>query len=122
MNRTWLLGFALLFIIGCGFPAAKVDEAKGHVQTSLEVWKAGGKPEELASKTPPIEFNEALWTGGDKLVSFEMGKASYVDAAAVVRCEVKLKLRNKKGKERTEQVNYDVTLTPAVKIVFNPMP
>jgi hypothetical protein len=122
MNRRWWLSVILVGFVGCGFPSAKVDEAKGHVQTSLEVWKSGGKPDELASKTPPIEFNEALWTGGEKLVSFEMGKASYVDAAAVVRCEVKLKLRNKKGKERTEQVNYDVTLTPAVKVVFNPMP
>lgn len=122
MNRRSWLSVMLVGFAGCGFPSAKIDEAKGHVQTSLEVWKAGGKLDELASKTPPIEFHEALWTGGDKLVSFEMGKASYVDAEAVVRCEVKLKLRNKKGKDRTEQVNYDVTLTPAVKVVFNPMP
>ena len=122
MHSKWLLGALVVFCCGCGFPAAKVDEAKGHVQSALEVWKAGGKPGELATKTTPMEFNEALWLAGEKLVDFQMGKSSYVDAAAVVRCEVKLTLRNKKGKERTEVVNYDVTLTPAVKVVFNPMP
>ncbi len=122
MYARLLMGAALVFCIGCGFPAAKVDEAKGHVQSALEVWKAGGKPGELATKTPPIEFNEAFWSAGEKLVDFQMGNATYVDAAAVVRCEVKLTLRSKKGKERTENVNYDVTLSPAVKVLNNPMP
>jgi hypothetical protein len=122
MNRHWLFVPALLFTVGCGFPQAKVDEAKAHVQVALNTWKAEGKPDELAGKTPPIEFHEGLWTAGDKLVSFEIGQTKYVDSAAVVRCEAKLTLRNKKGKERTETVNYDVTLTPGVKIVNNPMP
>jgi hypothetical protein len=122
MNRPWWMCVALVAVVGCGFPQAKVDEAKGHVQMALNTWKAEGKLDELAAKTPPIEFHEALWNAGDKLVSFEMGAAKYVDSAAVVRCEVKLNIRPKKGKERTETVSYDVTLTPSVKIVNNPMP
>lgn len=118
MNRRWLLGVGLLFLAGCGFPAAKVDEAKGHVKAGLDKWQAGGKPDELK----PVEFNEAMWGAGEKLVSFEMGDAKYVDAAGVVRCDVKLTLRNKKGKERTENVIYDVTLGPPVKVMNNPMP
>jgi hypothetical protein len=122
MNRRWVVGVALACVVGCGFPAAKLDEAKGHVQRSLEVWQKGGKPDDLTAQTPPVEFHEAMWKAGEKLVSFEMGTAQYVDAAAVVRCEAKLTVRNKKGKERTESVVYDVTLGPPVKIVYNPMP
>ena len=122
MDRRWLVAIPLVFLAGCGFPAAKQDEAKGHVQRGLEAWKSGGKPDDLKSQSPPVEFNEAMWSAGEKLVSFEMGAVRYVDAAQVVRCDVKLTVRNKKGKERTESVFYDVTLGPPVKVVNNPMP
>lgn len=123
MNRRWMIGVALACAAGCGgFPAAKLDEAKGHVQRALDAWKSGGKPDAAKSLSPPVEFNEALWIAGEKLVSFEMGSVRYVDAAAVVQCEAKLTLRNRKGKDRTENVTYDVTLGPPVKIVNNPMP
>jgi len=117
-----MIGVALVSVAGCGFPAAKVNEAKGHVQSALEVWQKEGKPDDLKALAPPVEFHEALWKTGEKLVSFEMGTVRYVDAAAAVRCNVRLTLRNRKGKERTENVAYDVTLGPPVKIVNNPMP
>ena len=100
MNTRWVVGVTLAFAAGCGFPAAKVDEAKGHVKTALDKWQAGGKPDELKAQTPPVEFNEVLWNAGEKLVSFEMGAANYVESAAAVRCEVKLTLRNKKKSYR----------------------
>lgn len=122
MNTRWLVGIALTFVTGCGFPAAKLDEAKGHVQTALEAWKAGGKPDELKSRTPALEFHEAMWNTGEKLVSFQVGTVRYIDSAQVVRCEAKLTVRKGKGKDRTENVSYDVTLGPPVKVVNNPMP
>jgi hypothetical protein len=118
MNRWWVAAIPLVFVAGCGLSGAKQDEAKGHVQAGLEKWQGGGKPDELK----PVEFNEAMWNAGEKLVSFEMGAVRYVDAAQVVRCEAKLTVRNKKGKERTENVTYDVTLGPPVKVINNPMP
>jgi hypothetical protein len=122
MSRWWVITVPLAFAAGCGFPAAKVEEAKGHVRRALDEWKSGGKPDELKAASPPVEFHEALWTAGEKLVGFEMGNARYVDADAVVRCEVALTVRNRKGKERTEAMVYDVTLGPPVKVVNNPMP
>jgi hypothetical protein len=118
MNRWWVVAVPLAFVAGCGFPAAKVDEAKGHVKAALDKWQAGGKPDELK----PVEFNEAMWNAGEKLVSFEMGAAKYAEGAQAVRCEVTLTVRNKKGKERTENVTYDVTLGPPLKVVNNVMP
>lgn len=122
MKRRWMFGVVLAFIAGCGFPAAKVDEAKGHVKTALEKWQAGGKPDELKSQSPPVEFNEVMWNAGEKLVSFEMGTAKYAESDRAVRCEVKLTLQKGKAKARTENVFYDVTLGPPVKILNNPMP
>lgn len=122
MDRRWTVGFALVCLTGCGFPAAKVDEAKGHVQKALETWQAGGKPADLMAASPPVEFNEALWNASEKLVDFEMGTARYADAAQAVRCEVKLTVLGRNGKKRTENVVYDVTLGPPVKVVNNVMP
>jgi hypothetical protein len=124
MGTRWRIGVALVLVVGCGLPSAKVDEAKGHVQQALEVWKKGGKAEELKARPQPIEFHEAMWNAGDKLVNFELGTAHYIDSEKVVRCETRLTVRNRKskGKDRTETVHYDVTLEPAVKIVNNPMP
>jgi len=122
MDRRLVFGAALVLVAGCGFHGAKETEAKGHVQTALELWQSGGKPGELKSASPPVEFNEAMWNAGEKLVSFEVGTAKYVDAAAGVRCEVRLTVRDRKGKDRTETVYYDVTLGPTVKVVNNPMP
>ncbi len=122
MGKRCVVGVALLVIAGCGFPAAKLDEAKGHVQTALETWQKGGKPDDLLSATPPVEFHEAMWKGGEKLMAFEMGEVRYVDSAQAVRCDVKLTVRGRNGRDRTENAVYDVTLGPPVKVVNNIMP
>ena len=122
MGTRWVIGVAVVLVAGCGAPAAKLDEARGHVQQALEVWKKGGKPDELKSLPRPIEFHEAMWNSREKLVNFELGAVRYVDTAKVVRCETRLTVRNRKGKDRTETVVYDVTLDAPVKVVNNPMP
>jgi hypothetical protein len=122
MSSRWAIGVVLVLLVGCGFPTARLDEAKGYVQQALEVWKKGGKPDELKSLSPPIEFHEAMWNAGEKLVNIELGAVRYIDKAKVVRCETSLTVRNRKGKERTETVVYDVTLGSPLNIVNNPMP
>ncbi len=122
MTIRLVTSVALVLVAGCGFPKAKLDEARGHVQQALEVWKKGGKPDELKSLPQPIEFHEAMWNAQEKLISFELGAARYVHATNVVRCDARLDVRSRKGKDRTETVVYDVTLDLPVKIVNNPMP
>lgn len=113
---------ALVIVAGCS-AGAKVDDAKAYVQQALEVWQSGGKAESLTSRSPAIEFHEAMWNAGEKLVRFEMGGAQYVPRDNLVRCETRLTLRNRKGKEHTEGVTFDVvSMEPTVKIVNNPMP
>ncbi len=122
MGNRWLIGVALVAVAGCGFPSAKLEEAKRHVQQALEVWKKGGTPDELTSQALPVEFHEVMWSNGEKLVNYELGAVRYIDKDKVVRCETRLTVRNRMGKERTETVVYDVSLASPVKIVNNPMP
>lgn len=122
MGMRCVVGVALLVVAGCGFPAAKVNEAKRHVQSGLEVWQKGGKPGDLMAASPPVEFHEALWKAGEKLTAFEMGEVRYVESAQAVRCDVKLTVRGRNGRDRTENAVYDVTLGPPVKVMNNPMP
>ena len=122
MNARWVMGVVLVLFAGCRFPTAKLNEAKGDVQQALELWQKGGKPDELKSRTPPIEFHEAMWNAGEKLVHFDLGAARYIARDKVIRCPARLTVRNRKGKERTEVVYYDVFPESPVKIVNNPMP
>lgn len=122
MNARWLVAVMLVFLAGCRASTARLEEAKGHVRQALEVWKKGGNPDELKSLTPPVEFHEAKWNAGEKLLNFELGATRHIARDKVVRCETRLTLRNRKGKERTEGAVYDVSLAPTVKIVENPMP
>lgn len=116
------IAVGLLVLAGCT-SGVKVDEAKAYVQQALEVWQSGGKAETLAARTPPMEFHEAMWNAGEKLVKFEMGSAQYVSRENLVRCETQLTLRNRKGKEHSEKVTFEVvSMSPTVKIVNNPMP
>lgn len=123
LRSIWICtAVALVAAAGCGFPQAKLDEAKGAVQEGLETWKKGGKPADLLSLSRPVEFNEVAWSDGLALVAYEVGKTTYSDRDKVVRCEAKLTLRNRKGKQRVENVVYDVKLESPIKVMNNPMP
>lgn len=123
MNTWRVVGPGLVLLAGCSSSAAKLDEAKGYVQSALELWQKGGKADELSSRTPPIEFHDARWNAGEKLVQFDVGAVRYVARDDVVRCEARLTVRGRQGKDRTESVVFDVvSLAPKVKIVNNPMP
>src|SRR4051812_35310844 len=112
----------VLSAAGCGLSQAKLNEANSFVREGLEVWKKGGKPADLMALARPIEFHEAMWNAGEALLSYEMGRAAYHDREKVIRCEARLTVRNRKGKQRTENVVYDVNLESPVKIINNPMP
>lgn len=123
MDRRWFLAMPLIFAAGCGgFSAGQKDEAKGYVQMALDKWKAGGSPDDLKAQATPIEFYEAWWTDGQKLVSYEIGEVTADNAEQVVRVNVSLTVQKGKAKPRTETAYYDVSFGPPVKVVNNPMP
>ena len=121
-----LSGIAVLLFslaaVGCGVSQAQLDKAKSLVEQGLEEWKKGGSPGNLKALPVPIEFYETAWSGSEALTSYEVKPATYHAPEKVIRCAAKLVLRNKRGKDRTENVVYDVILGPPAKINNNPMP
>lgn len=108
---------------GCGFPQAKLDEAKAIVEKGLAAWKEGKKPDSLA----PVDFHDDYWAQGFALASSEVKTTYYDDASQMVRCEVNLTLRPPvlRGKQQPEQsavVVYDVKLGPPAKVSTQAMP
>jgi len=111
-----------LTAVGCGVSQARLDEAESLVREGLETWKKGGKPADLMALARPVEFHEAMWNAGETLLSYETARAAYHDRAKVIRCEARLTVRNRRGKQKTESVAYDVDLGPPAKVINNPMP
>lgn len=121
--RCFILVAGALTLTGCGsaVPQAKLDEATAVVTECLEVWKKGGKPADLKALPRPIDFTEGRWTAGDALVRFEIQRTYYDPTQKMICCAVKWVLRDRRGKERTEQGGYDVKLDPPVTVAFNPL-
>lgn len=113
-----------LLVVGCGFPQAKLDEARGHVDLALSAWKKGDKPDSLQSLPQPITFGDTLWSKGYLLTDYEIQKTHYHDQEQMIRCDVMLSLKTPgpKVKELKEPVVFNVTLGPPIKIEVNPMP
>lgn len=113
----------LLAAAGCGGPSqAQINDAKAAVAECLEVWKKGGKLADLKSLSRPVDFQDGTWHQGDTLVSYDLTRASYNARDKVIRCDAKLTLKSRRGKPRTEEVAYDVTLGNPMKVTLNPMP
>jgi hypothetical protein len=112
----------LVGAVGCGASRAQLDEAKSSVQEGLEAWKKGGKPADLAALAKPVEFHDGLWSAGATLLNYEMGQVTYHRGEKVIRCEARVLVRERNGRQKTESVVYDVKLGSPVKVINNPMP
>lgn len=114
--------YAALLAAGCGFPQAKLDEAKAFVVEGLGEWKKGVKLADLKTQPKPLAFFDPAWAGGDALAEFEILRTYYHDREKMIRVVAKLTLRPVRGPERVEEVTYDVTLGPPHSAQANPMP
>jgi hypothetical protein len=68
---TLLLSFLGL---ACGGPSInpKTTQARSALETSLDAWRAGKKPIELARADPPVQIADNEWNNGRKLASYEI--------------------------------------------------
>lgn len=109
-----VLGLAM--ILGCGAShKVQPDVATSTLRSTLESWKNGQAPDDLQKATPAIVVQDLDWTGGAKLVDFEIlegGKP--VDAN--LYAQVKLKLRDKEGGESEKTVTYVVGTSPKLTV------
>lgn len=105
-----------LSLVGCSAShRVQPDVAEKTLRTTLESWKNGQTAESLQKAAPPIVVQDLDWTGGAKLVNFEIlpgGKP--VDAN--LYAQVKLTLRDAKGSETERTVTYVVGTSPVLTV------
>lgn len=109
----------LLTASGCGAGGAPQPadsaQALAALRAALESWKAGEKPEALATQSPPIHVKDMDWEGGFRLVDFRAdaeGKLSGYD----MNYPVVLELKNPKGLSVKKNAVYTVTTRPALLV------
>lgn len=112
-----LLIVTLLFA-GCDGNTAyplRSDVANETLNSTLEAWKSGKKPEDLQQATPPVTVQDMDWTGGAKLLAFDVQPdAKSLDANLIAK--VKLSLQSPDGKKESKTVTYMVGTDPALTV------
>lgn len=109
---------------GCGDGGAQqkmMDEAQQSVETALETWKRGEKPEVLLAGAPSIEFFDDDWNRSVSLVEYTV-QQTYLETDGTPRCAVNLVLKT--GDRPPEQVlvTYEmVTKENRLVIARDPM-
>jgi hypothetical protein len=101
------LALSLLCLPGCGkpVPQADLDWARERVQTALDAWKKGQRPEALKGLSPPVTFQDEEWKAGSQLLDYKLQDA-FAETDRVPRCRVLLTLRDRKGKKVEKEVVY----------------
>jgi hypothetical protein len=117
--RSCLTGGALVLIAGCGLgeraePADR-DQAQKALQTVLDAWKAGEKPENLENLTPPIHVKDADWRGGFLLVGYKADQEGRL-VGFDINYPVILELKSPKGKPVKKTAVYSIATRPSLLV------
>ena len=81
---------------GCGPelpPPVDPADATAQLRTVLDAWKAGEPFDSLATRNPPVVFNEPLWRDGARLLSYELAEVQLHGRQGT--CKVKLTIQDK---------------------------
>jgi hypothetical protein len=112
--RRGSTAFVVLVVFACGCGTkANLDRAEKAVRTSLEAWKGGGTPQQLAGQA--IEIAEPDWKAGHRLLDFELKHAS-AQPQQGPRVVVVLHLQNRAGKKVSKEVAYEVIFKDQHKV------
>lgn len=111
-----LLLLLLLGLTGCGSMASPSDPVEGLkvLQTTLDAWKAGEQPADLAKRTPPIHVSDGDWLSGLRLQNYSTGENKLVGSD--VNYNVVLELKNAKGAAVKKDAVYAVTTSPKLLV------
>jgi hypothetical protein len=117
--RSLLVGCALVVIAGCGSgenaqPADPAQSMKA-LQSVLDAWKAGEKPEDLEKLTPPIHVKDADWKGGFFLVSYKADQEGRL-VGYDMNYPVVLELKDPRGKPVKKTAVYSITTRPSLLV------
>jgi hypothetical protein len=105
-------------LAGCGgnprYPV-NPNVAQETLKTTLDGWKSGKTPSDLKTADPAIVVQDADWSGGAKLMSYEVQPdATPVDANLVAK--VKLTLESADGKKKEKMATYLVGTEPVLTV------
>lgn len=98
-------------------PGLIFNKAKSLVQTSLDGWKNGENPSQMASHS--IEIHDPDWKKGHKLLDFSI-KSSLEMPQQGPRVVVMLTTQEKGKKQKTTEVAYEVIVGEKSKISRDP--
>jgi hypothetical protein len=116
----WLAGVLILVLGcgGCGPSASPSDPAEGRkaLQTVLDAWKGGEKPDALAQRTPPIHVTDGDWMSGLRLQSYKADDDGKL-VGSDVNYNVVLELKTAKGKVVKKNAVYAVTTHPQLLVL-----
>jgi hypothetical protein len=97
--------------------AAPVDatEAREALTAALDAWKAGKKPSDMKSGSPPMTVQDMDWESGQKLAAYELAGEGTMDNANL-RIPVILSFGEGKGREAQKEVSYVVGTSPTITV------
>lgn len=124
-NARWcfITRFVVLLIglasIGCDqrrLRPVNVEIARSTLSTVLDHWKDGGTIDELRQNKPEIVAQEALWSNGNELISYEILEDGRAEDANWY-CEAELTLRMKDSDTQVKKkVTYVVGTHPVLTV------
>ena len=109
-----------LVLTGCGsgpYESAPVNPkiARETLNATLESWKNGETVESLKAESPPIVVQDFDWSGGAKLLEYEVLDDGKPESANLV-ARVKLSLEDKEGTKSEKTVTYVVGTAPVLTV------
>jgi hypothetical protein len=122
-RRLFLAALPAALVLGCKgghkFSQADLDRARQALETSLDSWKKGERPEKLRALAEPILFAEEGPQNGLKLLDYQILGTEHTDAE-VMRFSVKLTVQDRRGKREERQATYAVALKSPIAIGRDP--
>jgi hypothetical protein len=85
------------------------------LQSVLDAWKAGERPEDLEKLTPPIHVKDADWKGGFFLVSYKADQEGRL-VGYDMNYPVVLELKDPRGKPVKKTAVYSITTRPSLLV------
>jgi hypothetical protein len=122
----WLEGLPALILVfvlamvlgtGCGQSArtSDPDEGRKALQTVLEAWKNGERPDTFAQQSPTIHASDGDWKSGLALQQYRADEASLVGTD--LNYAVDLELKTPRGQIVKKTAVYAVTTHPQLLVL-----
>jgi hypothetical protein len=108
----------LLLAAGCWSSKPRpVDpsQARAALESALDAWKEGKEPTALQHDRSALHVSDHEWSAGWSLVHYEV--LSETPQGSDLRCQVRLTLRDDRGRSRRKLAIYGVATSPALTVL-----